>query len=81
MGAVLHVGTVIEGSAEFKSSRLNRKDRKQSIVEELMADHSIKDYTKRKYNSIQEVHSKSKKANNKKNGFKAVRKNGIGYRK
>jgi len=73
----LHVGTVIEGAGEYKSSRINRKDRKQTIVEEVMADASIKNYTKRKYANIQETNSKKRG----KKAFKVVRKNGIGYRK
>lgn len=53
LGAVLHIGTVIEGPHEYKSSRLTNKQRKQSIVEEILADKSIKDYSKRKFNEIQ----------------------------
>lgn len=53
LGAVLHVGTVIEGPSEYKSSRLTKKERKQSIVDEILADKSIKDYSKRKFNEIQ----------------------------
>ncbi|KAI7852652.1 Fcf2 pre-rRNA processing-domain-containing protein [Circinella umbellata] len=43
------VGTVIEGATEFHSSRINRKDRKQTIVDELMANEQARDYYKRKY--------------------------------
>ena len=35
MRAILHVGTVIEGSAEYKSARLTNKQRKQTIVDEV----------------------------------------------
>jgi hypothetical protein len=38
IGKVLHTGTVIEGAAEYKSSRLTNKERKQTIVEEILAD-------------------------------------------
>jgi len=77
MGAILGVGTVIEGAAEFKSHRINRKDRKQSIVEEVMADRSIKGYTKNRYAGIQESTARAKGRNKK--GFKAAKK-GVGKR-
>ena len=51
--SVLHVGTVIEGSAEFKSARLSNKERRQTLVEEVMADSQLKHYSKRKYTEIQ----------------------------
>jgi hypothetical protein len=38
MGKVLHVGTVIEGPSEYFSSRMSRKERKQTIVEEILGD-------------------------------------------
>ena len=53
MGKVLHVGTVIEGPSEYFSSRLSRKDRKQTIVEEILGDQTLKNYSKRKYMEIQ----------------------------
>ena len=79
MGAILHVGTVIEGSAEFKSNRMSRKERKQSVTEEIMADGAIKGYTKRKYEGIQESNSRKRgrKGNQKQ---KSSRKNGMGHR-
>lgn len=52
-GKVLQVGTVIEGSSEFYSSRLARKDRRQNLTEEIMADSGVSDYAKRKYRDIQ----------------------------
>jgi len=79
LGTILHVGTVIEGSAEYKSNRLTRKERKQSIVEELMSDSAIKSYTKNKYESIQQNNSKKRGRNAK--GFKSNRNKGFGYRK
>lgn len=64
---VVHVGTVIEGPSEYKSSRLNRKDRKQSIVDEILHDRAITSYSKRTYLSIQaEKSSKKKTFKNKK---------------
>jgi hypothetical protein len=38
MGKVLHVGTVIEGPSEYFSSRMSRKERKQTIVEEILGE-------------------------------------------
>ncbi|KAI7897348.1 Fcf2 pre-rRNA processing-domain-containing protein [Mucor mucedo] len=48
------IGTIIESPTEFFSARLNKKDRKQTIVEELMANDDQKMYYKRKYNEVQE---------------------------
>ncbi|CAG8772183.1 7784_t:CDS:2 [Racocetra persica] len=47
------IGTVIEGPTEFYSSRLPRKKRKQTVVDELMADEEAKQYYKRKFLEIQ----------------------------
>lgn len=65
MAQVLHVGTVIEGSAEYKSSRMTNKDRKQSIVEEIISDSQLSNYSKRKYASIQADHASHKKSHKK----------------
>jgi len=64
MKAVIGVGTVIEGREEYTTQRLTKKERKQSLVGEILADKSIKDYTKRKYSEIQkekEHNSRKKK--------------------
>lgn len=53
MKAVLHVGTVIEGPTEFKSSRLTNRERKETILEEVMGDEKVKQFSKRKYQEIQ----------------------------
>ena len=70
MGRVLHVGTVIEGPSEYFSSRLSRKDRKQTIVEEILGDQTLKNYSKRKYMEIQFDKS------NKKRMFRVKKKGG-----
>jgi Fcf2 pre-rRNA processing len=70
MGKVLHVGTVIEGPSEYFSSRLSRKERKQTIVEEILGDKSLKDYSKRKYSEIQIEKSSKKKMFKSKKGKK-----------
>ena len=61
MRNVLHMGTVIEGPHEFKSSRLTNKERKQTIVDEILNDSQIKSYSKRKFLDIQK--EKSNKIN------------------
>lgn len=43
------VGTIIEGPTEFYSSRLTNKERKQTIIDELMADEESRSYYKRKF--------------------------------
>lgn len=48
------MGTVIEGPTEFFSARLTKKERKQTIVDELMANEEQKHYFKRKYNQVSE---------------------------
>lgn len=70
MGKVLHVGTVIEGPSEYFSSRLSRKERKQTIVEEILGDKTLKDYSKRKYSEIQIEKSSKKKMFKSKKGKK-----------
>jgi len=60
------VGTVIEGPGEYFSSRLTRKERKQTIVDEILADKSIRDYAKRTYNDIQSKKAKRRKIFSKK---------------
>lgn len=57
----MHIGTVIEGPSEYKSSRLTKRERKQSILEEVMGDQSIKQYSKRVFNTIQEQKSNKKR--------------------
>ena len=61
VGKVLHVGTVLEGPSEYFSSRLFKKQRKQTIVEEILGDKTLKDYSKRKYSEIQYEKSNKKK--------------------
>jgi hypothetical protein len=73
-GHVLHVGTVIEGPSEYKSGRLTNRERKQSIVEEILADKSIREYSKRKYLEIQKQNVYKKHGGNfKKRQMKPLR--------
>ena len=67
-GTVVHIGTVIEVPSEYKSSRLTKRERKQSVLEEIMSDDSIKNYSKRVFNTIQEQKS------NKRRVYKASKK-------
>lgn len=48
------IGTLIESPTEFFSARINKKDRKQTIVDELMASDELKQYYKRKHTEVQE---------------------------
>lgn len=68
---VLQVGTVIEGSAEFYSSRLTKKQRRSNLAEEIMADPAAADYTRTKYKVMQQ----SKTANERKRYKKKLSKN------
>ena len=48
------MGTVIEGAAEFYSSRLSRRERKATFVEEALADEQQQQQRKRRFAEIQE---------------------------
>ena len=50
---MLQVGTVIESSTEFYSSRLTKKERKRNFAEEMMSDEKIMSYAKRKSRQLQ----------------------------
>jgi hypothetical protein len=52
------MGTVIEGPTEYYSSRLNRKERKERIVEELVEDNEQRMYFKKKFLEVQDKKSK-----------------------
>jgi hypothetical protein len=44
---VVQVGTVVEGMGEFQSSRLAKKQRRQNLTEEIMADTAIRNYARK----------------------------------
>ncbi|XAR52552.1 hypothetical protein NMG60_11020690 [Bertholletia excelsa] len=48
------VGTVIESASEFFTGRLTKKERKATIADELLSDHAMGDYRKRKVREIEE---------------------------
>ncbi|KAG7202488.1 hypothetical protein KM043_017058 [Ampulex compressa] len=69
------IGKVIDSPYDYYSGRLTKKERKKSIVDELMADAEFAKYNKRKYKEIIDKKKKShykaymhaKKLKNKKN--------------
>lgn len=60
--AFSEVGTIIEGPTEWFSSRINRKDRAKTFVEEVMAGERETGRFKRKYDEIQDKKTSGKKA-------------------
>ena len=38
------IGTVVEGAADFYSARLTRRERKQTLAEEILSDQQAKSY-------------------------------------
>eukprot|EP00566_Odontella_aurita_P020813 CAMPEP_0113596994 /NCGR_PEP_ID=MMETSP0015_2-20120614/40690_1 /TAXON_ID=2838 /ORGANISM="Odontella" /LENGTH=358 /DNA_ID=CAMNT_0000504661 /DNA_START=31 /DNA_END=1104 /DNA_ORIENTATION=- /assembly_acc=CAM_ASM_000160 len=52
-GRMVQVGTVVEGTGEYFSSRLSKKERKSNFAEEVMADGDVAGYTKRQYAKMQ----------------------------
>ncbi|XP_073006384.1 rRNA-processing protein fcf2-like [Typha latifolia] len=47
--------TVIEPATEFFSGRLTKKQRKMTLADELLSDHALKAYRKRKVQEIEEI--------------------------
>lgn len=54
-----HIGKVVDSPIDFYSSRLTKKERKKTIVDELMADAEFTKYNKRKYKEIIEEKKKT----------------------
>jgi len=48
------MGTVVDEGTEFYGSRLTKKQRKNTLVEELMADANVRQYNKKKYAELQQ---------------------------
>ena len=63
-------GQIIQGPTEYFSSRLPNKERKQTLVEEVLANEQFTSRFKRKYNEIQ-----ASKTSGKTSGKKAYYKN------
>ncbi|EEY20843.1 rRNA-processing protein FCF2 [Verticillium alfalfae VaMs.102] len=57
-----HVGRIVEGPTDFYSSRLNRKERKMTLVDELLAAEKASGKFKAKFNDIQGRKASGKKA-------------------
>jgi len=53
------IGTIVDSAADFYTDRVPQKDRKQTMVDELLADAEFKKFQKRKYVEI--IEDKSKK--------------------
>ncbi|PBP17051.1 rRNA-processing protein FCF2 [Diplocarpon rosae] len=73
--AYSQVGTIIEGPTEYFSSRLMNKDRKRTLVEEVLATEKASGRFKTKYNEIQDAKTSGKKAHYKK--LRDSRKKGV----
>lgn len=56
------VGTILEGPTEFYSARLLQKDRKNTLLEEVLAGEKTSGRFKSKYNDIQAAKTNGKKA-------------------
>ena len=50
-----HVGTVIEGPAEYYSGRLSRRERRPNFTQQVLGDDAVRAYAKRKFRSINEA--------------------------
>ena len=55
------MGTIIEGPTEFYSARLSNKERKRTLVEEVLAGESATQRFKSKYKEIQAAKTSGKK--------------------
>ena len=64
------VGTVIEGTGQFKSGRLTKKERRATFVDELMSDDRLRGYSKKTFLSIQSKKASGGKAWKKKQNNK-----------
>lgn len=62
------VGTVIEDKSEYYSARLKNKERKQTLLQEVLHDKDSTKYFKKKYSEIQDAKAKVVKYKFKKKG-------------
>uniref|UniRef100_A0A671NSX0 Deoxynucleotidyltransferase terminal-interacting protein 2-like n=1 Tax=Sinocyclocheilus anshuiensis TaxID=1608454 RepID=A0A671NSX0_9TELE len=65
------VGTVVDNPIDFYSSRIPKKQRKRTMVEELLADAEFRSYNKKKYQEImaEKAAQAAGKMNKKKHNF------------
>ncbi|KAK2000500.1 Fcf2-domain-containing protein [Colletotrichum falcatum] len=61
-----HVGRIVEGPTEFYSARLTRKERKQTLVDELLSAEKASGKFRSKYEDIQVKKASGRKAHYKK---------------
>ncbi|XP_032675178.1 deoxynucleotidyltransferase terminal-interacting protein 2-like isoform X1 [Odontomachus brunneus] len=54
-----HIGKIMDSPVDYYSARLTKKERKKTIVDELMTDAEFTKYNKRKYKEIIEEKKKS----------------------
>ena len=54
------IGRLIEGPGEFYSCRLTKKDRKRTMVEELLANANFQRYNKMRFSKLQIVRRRRK---------------------
>jgi len=64
--AFSHVGTLVEGPTDFFSGRLTNRERKRTLVEEIMDGERESGRMKRKYGEIQDAKRSGKKGDWKK---------------
>lgn len=57
----LQIGHVVDNPTDFYSSRIPKKERKQTLVEELLVNEDFKKYTKRKYKDVIDSDPKRKR--------------------
>ncbi|XP_031570233.1 deoxynucleotidyltransferase terminal-interacting protein 2-like [Actinia tenebrosa] len=55
------IGTIVEGAADFYSSRIPKRDRRNNIVNELLADTDFRRYNKKKFQEIQAAKQSGRK--------------------
>jgi hypothetical protein len=48
------MGEIVEGTGEFYSARLTKKERKTTLTEELLADIKLKEQRKRRFETMQQ---------------------------
>ena len=61
MPRVFQVGTVVEGAFEGKLARLSKKKRAKGVLDEFIKDDKVREYSKRKYEQIQESKKSGKR--------------------
>lgn len=59
-------GTIVEDSTEYFSARLSKKERQQTLADEILADSKSQQYFKRKYDEVQTKSKSGRKGHYKK---------------